>query len=107
MLSGKVCILAGALSFLLIATFIPGTQAADCCLKYTRRPVGCKRLKDYTLQDITSSCDLNAVIFHTRRLKKFICADPTQAWTQSVLKCLKKRINKTSRQKKKTSGRPG
>ncbi|KAJ8010750.1 hypothetical protein DPEC_G00078400 [Dallia pectoralis] len=93
MLNANLCILAVMMSLLFVA-FVPNTQAADCCLKYTRHPVSCGRLKDFTLQDLTSSCDLNAVILHTRKVRKFICADPTQAWTQRVVKCLKKRIQK-------------
>ncbi|XP_036799712.1 C-C motif chemokine 20-like isoform X2 [Oncorhynchus mykiss] len=97
MLCCRVCVLAVLLS-ILILTLIPSTQS-DCCLKYTRRPVPCRRLKDYTYQTITSSCDIHAVVFHTRR-DKFVCADPSQDWTKKVQRCLLKRQERKSKLKK-------
>nr|AAF23862.1 chemokine CK-1 [Oncorhynchus mykiss] len=99
MISCRVCVLA-ALFSLLIITLIPTTQSADCCLKFTRRPVHCRWLKGYTFQDITSSCDLNAVIFQNLR-NKFVCADPSQDWTKRVQRCLRKRQEKESQLKKR------
>ncbi|XP_045566877.1 C-C motif chemokine 20 isoform X1 [Salmo salar] len=96
MLRCRVCVLAVLLSLL---TLIPSTQSAHCCLKYTRHPLQCRRLKNYTHQPITSSCDIHAVIFHTR-MDKFVCADPSQDWTQRVQRCLLKRQENTSKLKK-------
>ncbi|XP_052358378.1 C-C motif chemokine 20-like isoform X1 [Oncorhynchus keta] len=98
MLCCRECVLTVLLS-LLILTLIPSTKSADCCLKYTRRPVPCRRLKDYTYQTITSSCDIHAVVFHTRR-DKFVCADPSQDWTKRVQRCLLKRQERKSKLKK-------
>uniref|UniRef100_A0A674D655 C-C motif chemokine n=2 Tax=Salmo trutta TaxID=8032 RepID=A0A674D655_SALTR len=96
MLRCRVCVLAVLLSLL---TLIPSTQSAHCCLKYTRRPLQCRRLKNYTHQPITSSCDIHAVIFQTW-MDKFVCADPSQDWTKRVHRCLLKRQENKSKLKK-------
>nr|XP_046210963.1 C-C motif chemokine 20-like [Oncorhynchus gorbuscha] len=98
MLCCRVCVLAVLLS-LLILILIPSSQSAHCCLKYTRRPLQCRRLKNYTHQPITSSCDIHAVIFHTW-MDKFVCADPSQDWTKRVQRCLLKRQENKSKLKK-------
>ncbi|XP_077100184.1 C-C motif chemokine 20b [Siphateles boraxobius] len=80
----KICILA----FVTLLIFQVETEAGSCCLSYTKRPRRCAVLKGYDIQAITGSCDLAAIIFHTKKGKS-ICADPAQNWTQSRVTCLK------------------
>ncbi|XP_046879651.1 C-C motif chemokine 20b [Hypomesus transpacificus] len=63
------------------------SESASCCLRYYQRPVPCHRMTGFTIQTISSSCDLQAVIFHTKD-GRFMCADPAKKWTMRVLKCL-------------------
>lgn len=37
--------------------------AASCCLRYTNRPLPCKRLLGYNIQTINTSCDLSAIMW--------------------------------------------
>ncbi|XP_059183118.1 C-C motif chemokine 20b [Centropristis striata] len=88
MASSKVC-LAALCSLVILSTFIGSTQSASCCLMYTRRHPPCNRVMGYTVQNINTSCDIPAVIFHLPA--RFLCANPSDAWTQKVLKCLDER----------------
>ncbi|KAL2085253.1 hypothetical protein ACEWY4_018573 [Coilia grayii] len=82
------CLLTLLSVLLVFNTFILPTESASCCLSYSRRPVRCQRLKGYTIQGITTSCDIKAIVFHAVG-GRFICADPAQLWTQSRIRCLK------------------
>uniref|UniRef100_A0A3B3Q855 Chemokine interleukin-8-like domain-containing protein n=1 Tax=Paramormyrops kingsleyae TaxID=1676925 RepID=A0A3B3Q855_9TELE len=61
---------------------------ASCCVGYSSRHVPCHKLKRYTIQRMTGTCDINAVIFHTRS-GRFICANPSLELTVNILQCLK------------------
>ncbi|XP_030625854.1 C-C motif chemokine 20b [Chanos chanos] len=74
----------------ILKTFVQETESASCCLSYTKRTVRCQRLKGYTIQNINSTCDIKAIIFHTVN-GKYICADPSKMWTQHRIDCLKKK----------------
>ncbi|XP_048031342.1 C-C motif chemokine 20b [Megalobrama amblycephala] len=80
----KLCIL----TLVTLLLFQVETDAATCCLSYTKHPRRCAVLKGYDIQGITGGCDLAAIIFHTER-GRLICADPTQPWTQKRVECLK------------------
>ncbi|XP_026148099.1 C-C motif chemokine 20b [Mastacembelus armatus] len=86
MASGKVCVLAAVCALVILTTLISSTDSASCCLRYTRRPLPCKRLLGYSIQTINTSCDINAIIFHLQG--RFVCADPSMQWTQRAMKCL-------------------
>ncbi|XP_053268266.1 C-C motif chemokine 20b [Pleuronectes platessa] len=79
-------------TLVLLSTFICSTQSASCCLSYTKRMLPCKRIMDYSIQTINKSCDINAIIFHV--LGKFVCADPSQTWTQSRMSCVNEKKKK-------------
>ncbi|XP_070784431.1 C-C motif chemokine 20b [Enoplosus armatus] len=85
----KVCIVAALCSFVFLATFIGSTQSASCCLRYTKHPLPCKRLLGYSIQNINTSCDIDAVIFHVPG--KFVCANPAAKWTKRRMDCLDER----------------
>ncbi|XP_028825559.1 C-C motif chemokine 20b [Denticeps clupeoides] len=77
--------------FLVLNTFIFHTDSASCCVRYTRKPIRCEKLKSYTMQHIISACDLEAIIFHTVG-GHYICANPYKTWTQDRVRCLEKRF---------------
>ncbi|XP_026217828.1 C-C motif chemokine 20b [Anabas testudineus] len=86
MASGKVCLLAALCFFVILTNFIGNTQSASCCLRYTKRPLPCKRLTGYTIQNINTSCDIDAIVFHLE--ERFVCANPRMVWTQHRMKCV-------------------
>ncbi|XP_040921907.1 C-C motif chemokine 20b [Toxotes jaculatrix] len=102
MASSKVCLVASLCSLVILTTFIGSTQSASCCLRYTRRPLPCRRLLGYTIQTINTSCDISAIVFHVPG--RFVCADPSQKWTQRGMKCVDE-MRKTNAQniKKRTT----
>ncbi|XP_023660021.1 C-C motif chemokine 20-like [Paramormyrops kingsleyae] len=65
-------------------------SATSCCVGYSSRRLPCHKLKRYTIQPMTDTCDIEAVIFHTKR-GRFICANPLQYWTIKRIKCLHER----------------
>ncbi|XP_063062156.1 C-C motif chemokine 20-like [Engraulis encrasicolus] len=91
------CLLTVLYIILAVNTLILPTESASCCLSYSRRPIRCQRLKGYTMQDITTSCDIKAIIFHTVA-GRLICADPVRLWTRRRVECLKKRAIRMSSQ---------
>ncbi|XP_058485992.1 C-C motif chemokine 20b [Solea solea] len=94
-------VMAALCTIVILSTFIRSTQSTgNCCLMYTKRPLSCRRLLDYTVQTINTSCDINAIIFH--RPGRFVCADPSKRWTQRAMKCvddMKKRIAQITKEK--------
>ncbi|XP_048866475.1 C-C motif chemokine 20-like isoform X2 [Brienomyrus brachyistius] len=66
------------------------TESASCCVGYSSKRLPCYKLKRYTIQPITGTCDIVAVIFHTKK-GGFICANPLQHWTLNRMKCLHER----------------
>ncbi|XP_016129820.1 C-C motif chemokine 20b [Sinocyclocheilus grahami] len=77
-----------SLSVLILIAFLVETDAVRCCLRYRRRPLDCRYLKGFDIQKMTGSCDLAAIIFHTKN-GKLVCADPEQHWTQDRVECLR------------------
>ncbi|XP_067342684.1 C-C motif chemokine 20b [Channa argus] len=86
MASNRVCLMVALCSLVILTTFISSTQSASCCLKYTKRRLQCKHLTGYTIQNINTSCDIHAIIFHLR--DKFVCANPRMSWTQKLMSCV-------------------
>uniref|UniRef100_A0A3B3VU67 C-C motif chemokine n=1 Tax=Poecilia latipinna TaxID=48699 RepID=A0A3B3VU67_9TELE len=63
------------------------TSVSSCCTRYTKKKLPCLLVKNYSIQTIHGSCDINAIIFHVNG--RFVCADPTKAWTKrAVTSCL-------------------
>ncbi|XP_022604460.1 C-C motif chemokine 20-like [Seriola dumerili] len=82
----KVCLLAVFCTLIILTTFSGSAQSASCCLRYTRRQLSCMRLLGYTIQNINTSCDINAIIFHLPG--RFVCADPSMNWTRRGMMCV-------------------
>ncbi|XP_072234423.1 C-C motif chemokine 20b [Leuresthes tenuis] len=89
MSTSKACVVVALCSLVILSSFISSTDSASCCMRYTRRPQPCKRLLGYSIQTITGSCDINAIIFHIPG--RFVCADPSVKWTQRGMKCVDER----------------
>uniref|UniRef100_A0A665X582 C-C motif chemokine 20-like n=1 Tax=Echeneis naucrates TaxID=173247 RepID=A0A665X582_ECHNA len=86
MATSKACLVAALCSLIIISAFIDGTQSGDCCLRYTRKKWTCRQLLGYSIQNINTSCDISATIFHLP--ERFVCADPSMKWVQKVMACL-------------------
>ncbi|KAK7881630.1 hypothetical protein WMY93_030039 [Mugilogobius chulae] len=89
MASVKICLLT-VCSLVLLSQLIVPAQSWSCCLKYTKRPLPCKRLLAYSIQTINGNCDISAVIFHQTN-GRFVCADPLSPQTQRGIQCIKER----------------
>ncbi|XP_035509655.1 C-C motif chemokine 20b [Morone saxatilis] len=92
MASRKMCLVAALCSLAILTTFIGSTQSASCCLRYTKRPLPCRRLLNYSIQTINTSCDIHAIIFHLPG--RFVCADPSVSWTRRGMECINERRRK-------------
>uniref|UniRef100_A0A671P7J8 Chemokine interleukin-8-like domain-containing protein n=1 Tax=Sinocyclocheilus anshuiensis TaxID=1608454 RepID=A0A671P7J8_9TELE len=55
-----------------------------CCTKYSSQPFPVLRLKDFTRQDATMTCNIEAVIFTTVKNRQ-ICANPDDLWVQNAI----------------------
>ncbi|KAG7487432.1 hypothetical protein MATL_G00023410 [Megalops atlanticus] len=85
----RLCAVA-LLALFALCFFLERADAAGCCLSYIKRPFPCRKMKGYTIQDTKTTCDMDAIIFHTKG-GKFICADPSKEWTSRRIDCLKER----------------
>ncbi|XP_005574564.1 C-C motif chemokine 20 isoform X2 [Macaca nemestrina] len=65
----------------------------DCCLRYTDRILHPKFIVGFTQQLANETCDINAVIFHTKKGLS-VCANPKQTWVKLIVRRLSKKINK-------------
>ncbi|XP_008306526.1 C-C motif chemokine 20b [Cynoglossus semilaevis] len=86
---------AGLILLILLHTFICTSHSARCCLRYSKRPIRCKLLQGYSHQHITASCDISAIVFRWRGgADRFVCADPSQPWTQQCVEKLREKMKK-------------
>ncbi|KAI7809345.1 putative monocyte chemotactic protein 1B-like [Triplophysa rosa] len=60
-----------------------------CCTKYSTQSLPLRRLKDYKLQDVTMTCNIEAVVFTTVK-DKHICANPKDQWVQKAILYIQK-----------------
>ncbi|XP_072474175.1 C-C motif chemokine 20 isoform X2 [Notamacropus eugenii] len=92
----KILILAPLMAVLMFCHFdMSRASSFDCCLRYTERPVNTKLIKGYAEQWSYEACDIDAIIFYTRRYA--VCADPKEAWVKHALKILSSRLKKMSK----------
>ncbi|KAG5268512.1 hypothetical protein AALO_G00213390 [Alosa alosa] len=91
----RLCTLTLLTIIVILNTCILSTESAICCLSYSKRPIRCQKLKGYTMQDINTSCDIKAIIFHSVT-GKLICANPEKPWTQHRIQCLKEKAARLS-----------
>ncbi|XP_020826637.1 C-C motif chemokine 20 isoform X2 [Phascolarctos cinereus] len=92
----KILILAPLMAVLLFCLFDTSQASSfDCCLGYTEHPLHSKLIKGYAEQWSYETCDIDAIIFYTRRYT--VCADPNEAWVKHTLKILSSRLKKMSK----------
>ncbi|XP_006047173.1 C-C motif chemokine 20 isoform X2 [Bubalus kerabau] len=65
----------------------------DCCLGYTERILHPSILVGFTQQLANEACDINAVVFYTRK-KLAVCADPKKKWVKQVVHMLSQRVKR-------------
>ncbi|XP_006861973.1 PREDICTED: c-C motif chemokine 20 isoform X2 [Chrysochloris asiatica] len=95
MCSGK-SLLVAALTAVLLLHLGSRAEAAsnfDCCLQYRDGLIPLRHIVGFTQQLANEACDIDAIIFHTR--KRFaICADPKKMWVKQTVQLLSKRVRK-------------
>ncbi|KAM9033677.1 C-C motif chemokine 20 isoform X1 [Sarcophilus harrisii] len=96
-LGSKILMLAPLIIVLLLCHFDKSQAASsfDCCLQYTERPVHVKLIKSYGEQWSYEACDIDAIIFYTRRF--IVCANPKEGWVKQNLRVLRARNKKMSK----------
>ncbi|XP_072263708.1 C-C motif chemokine 20-like [Pyxicephalus adspersus] len=61
----------------------------DCCYAYTRKPLPRKVVKGHMVQDSHEVCDIDAVIFITKKFR--VCANPREMWVNKLVAALKRK----------------
>ncbi|XP_062933645.1 C-C motif chemokine 20 isoform X1 [Cynocephalus volans] len=95
MCRSKSLLLAALMSVLLLHLCSESEAASnfDCCLRYTEHVLHPKFIVGFTQQLANEACDIDAIIFHTK--KKFaICADPKKNWVKQAVHILSLRVKK-------------
>ncbi|XP_053564930.1 C-C motif chemokine 20 [Bombina bombina] len=70
-----------------LALYLTNTVGAfppDCCYSYTKKPLPLKVIKGFTMQRSYEVCDIDAVIFITRKFR--VCANPDDPWVIKAVK---------------------
>ncbi|XP_026252078.2 C-C motif chemokine 20 isoform X2 [Urocitellus parryii] len=94
MCSGKSLLLAALASVLLLHLYRESEASNfDCCLRYTEKVFPHKFLVGFTQQLANEACDIDAVIFYTKR-KLAVCADPKKPWVKRAVHMLSQRVKK-------------
>ncbi|KAI3375003.1 hypothetical protein L3Q82_021530 [Scortum barcoo] len=73
----------------LLAALGESSPMRFCCTQYQQDPVPVKALKYYRIQDIREDCNINAVMFKTKK-NKIICADPDRPWVKHAMESVPK-----------------
>ncbi|EAW70877.1 C-C motif chemokine 20 isoform X1 [Gorilla gorilla gorilla] len=89
----KSLLLAALMSVLLLHLCGESEAASnfDCCLGYTDRILHPKFIVGFTRQLANEGCDINAIIFHTKK-KLSVCANPKQTWVKYIVRLLSKKV---------------
>ncbi|XP_016396771.1 monocyte chemotactic protein 1B-like [Sinocyclocheilus rhinocerous] len=79
-------VLTSSALLLLLCVWVNLSQSSPvrCCTKYSSLPFPVLRLKDFTRQDATMTCNIEAVIFTTVKNRQ-ICANPDDLWVQNAI----------------------
>ncbi|XP_016347599.1 monocyte chemotactic protein 1B [Sinocyclocheilus anshuiensis] len=79
-------VLTSSAMLLLLCVWVNLSQSSPvrCCTKYSSQPFPVLRLKDFTRQDATMTCNIEAVIFTTVKNRQ-ICANPDDLWVQNAI----------------------
>ncbi|XP_044096800.1 C-C motif chemokine 20 isoform X1 [Neovison vison] len=95
MCSSKNLLLAALMSVLLLHLCSKSEAASnfDCCLRYTEHILHPKYIVGFTQQLANEACDINAVVFYTKK-KLAVCADPKKNWVKKAVQILSHRVKK-------------
>ncbi|XP_032210581.1 C-C motif chemokine 20 isoform X2 [Mustela erminea] len=94
MCSSKNLLLATLMSVLLLHLCSKSEASNfDCCLRYTEHILHPKYIVGFTQQLSNEACDINAVIFYTKK-KLAVCADPKKIWVKKAVQILSHRVKK-------------
>ncbi|XP_025319104.1 C-C motif chemokine 20 isoform X2 [Canis lupus baileyi] len=95
MCSSKNLLLAALMMSVLLLHLCSKSEASnfDCCLRYTEHMVPPGSIMGFTQQLANEACDINAVIFYTKK-KKAVCADPKKKWVKRTVRLLSHRVKK-------------
>uniref|UniRef100_A0A2K6F204 C-C motif chemokine n=2 Tax=Propithecus coquereli TaxID=379532 RepID=A0A2K6F204_PROCO len=95
MCSSKSLLLAALMTVLLLH-LCSKTDAAsnfDCCLRYTEHILPHKFIVGFTQQLANEACDINAIIFYTKK-RLAVCADPKKIWVKQAVRILSQRVKR-------------
>uniref|UniRef100_A0A8D1ECW2 C-C motif chemokine n=2 Tax=Sus scrofa TaxID=9823 RepID=A0A8D1ECW2_PIG len=95
MCSSKSLLLAALMSVLLLYLCSKSEAASnfDCCLRYTDHILHPRFIMGFTQQLANEACDINAIIFYTKK-KLAVCADPKKIWVKQAVNILSQRVKK-------------
>ncbi|KAL2775235.1 C-C motif chemokine 20 isoform 2 precursor [Daubentonia madagascariensis] len=94
MCSSKSLLLAALVTVLLLHLCSKSEASNfDCCLRYTEHILHPRFIVGFTQQLANEACDINAIIFHTKK-RLAVCADPKQNWVKQAVRILSKRVKK-------------
>ncbi|XP_005610720.1 C-C motif chemokine 20 isoform X4 [Equus asinus] len=95
MMCGSKSLLLAALMSVLLLHLCSKSEASsfDCCLRYTAHVLHPKFIVGFTQQLANEACDINAIIFYTKK-KLAVCADPKKKWVKQAVHILSQRVKK-------------
>ncbi|XP_005672318.1 C-C motif chemokine 20 isoform X2 [Phacochoerus africanus] len=94
MCSSKSLLLAALMSVLLLYLCSKSEASNfDCCLRYTDHILHPRFIMGFTQQLANEACDINAIIFYTKK-KLAVCADPKKIWVKQAVNILSQRVKK-------------
>ncbi|XP_045414709.1 C-C motif chemokine 20 isoform X1 [Lemur catta] len=95
MCSSKSLLLAALITVLLLHLCSESDAASnfDCCLRYTERVLHPKLIVGFTQQLANEACDINAIIFYTKK-RLAVCADPKKIWVKQAVRIVSQRVKR-------------
>ncbi|KAI5281312.1 C-C motif chemokine 20 isoform X2 [Manis pentadactyla] len=95
MLCSTKSLLLAALVSVLLLHLCSRSEASnfDCCLRYTEHVLHPKFIMGFTQQLANEACDINAIIFYTKK-RLAVCADPKKIWVKKAVHILSQRVKK-------------
>ncbi|XP_010606446.1 C-C motif chemokine 20 isoform X1 [Fukomys damarensis] len=95
MCSSKTLFLVALMSVLLLhlSSKLEAASSFDCCLQYTKGVIRTSFIMGFTEQWANEGCDINAIIFHTKK-RLSVCANPQQNWVKRAVRILSKKGKK-------------
>ncbi|KAK7159698.1 hypothetical protein R3I94_005897 [Phoxinus phoxinus] len=90
-------VLTSSALLLLLCFWVTLSQSSPvrCCTKYSSQPLPVHRLKDFSRQDGTMTCNIQAVIFTTVK-GRLVCANPDDLWVQKAISHIQEKKRKSA-----------